>query len=562
MAIFIKRYWPYTLLVFIILLGAFFRLNDLTNIPPGIYPDEAKYANDAIKTMQTGQYKLFYPENNGREGLYIWLLALSFKFFGISILSLKLVTAIGGILTILGTYLLTKEFLRFINQYTVFDSLKIANIETEAIALISAGFLATSFWHINFSRIAFRASLVPLILSFALYFMFKAFRTKRALPYILTGIFWGMGFYTYIAFRLAYLVLLVFFILVFTFYLIARRPGFNIKNIFFRDKWWIVVLMGVIMFTIMLPLILYFYNNPGSFVSRTTGISVLESEKPLFEFAKSFFIHLRMLFFGGDLNWRHNFSGEAQLFWPVSILFILGFWYSLKETKRDWRRKNWTGVIAYLTLFSSLVAMTLPAALTQEGIPHALRAIGMMPAVFIYAALGFLFVIRKIFRHRYNRLEILPFALDLGMVIILLLASFQFTHYFIDWGKNTEVEGAFAKNYTSIGKYFNSLPDSNYKFLIINEGGAEVSYPAHILSEDNKKGTLPMSAQTTLFIQQTADPQLKKTTYLTQDELPAILRANSILVPLKADDEIKNILRLRYPAGTELEFDNFWAYAL
>src|SRR3990167_4583853 len=288
MAIFIKRYWPYTLLVFIILLGAFFRLNDLTNIPPGIYPDEAKYANDAIKTMQTGQYKLFYPENNGREGLYIWLLALSFKFFGISILSLKLVTAIGGILTILGTYLLTKEFLRFINQYTVFDSLKIANIETEAIALISAGFLATSFWHINFSRIAFRASLVPLILSFALYFMFKAFRTKRALPFIL-----------------------------------------------------------------------YFYNNPGSFVSRTTGISVLESEKPLFEFAKSFFIHLRMLFFGGDLNWRHNFSGEAQLFWPVSILFILGFWYSLKETKRDWRRKNWTGVIAYLTLFSSLVAMTI-----------------------------------------------------------------------------------------------------------------------------------------------------------------------------------------------------------
>ena len=71
-----------------------------------------------------------------------------------------------------------------------------------------------------------------------------------------------------------------------------------------------------------------------------------------------------------------------------------------------------------------------------------------------------------------------------------------------------------------------------------------------------------MSAQTTLFIQQTADPQLKKTTYLTQDELPAILLANSILVPLKADDEIKNILRLRYPAGTELEFDNFWAYAL
>src|SRR3990167_4851534 len=124
MATIFKKSWPYYLLILIILLGAFFRLNDLASVPTGIYPDEAKNANDAIETLKTGNYKLFYPENNGREGLYIWLISLSFQLFGINIFALKLVSAIAGILTIWATYLLTKELLRFANQYTAFENIK------------------------------------------------------------------------------------------------------------------------------------------------------------------------------------------------------------------------------------------------------------------------------------------------------------------------------------------------------------------------------------------------------------------------------------------------------
>ena len=143
----------YILILLIILaLASFFRLYELETIPPGLYPAEA-----------IG--KIFYPENKGREGFFVNLIALSFSVFGISIWSLKIVSAIIGILTVLGLYLLTKEL-----------------FNNTTIALLSSFFLATSFWHINFSRIGFRAILVPFILVFSFYFLFHGFRLACQSP--------------------------------------------------------------------------------------------------------------------------------------------------------------------------------------------------------------------------------------------------------------------------------------------------------------------------------------------------------------------------------------------
>ena len=48
----------------VVALAAFFRLYDLKNVPPGLYPDEAMNGNNALETVVTGDYKIFYPENN------------------------------------------------------------------------------------------------------------------------------------------------------------------------------------------------------------------------------------------------------------------------------------------------------------------------------------------------------------------------------------------------------------------------------------------------------------------------------------------------------------------
>ena len=187
-------------LLIILAVATFFRLWQLNSIPPGLYPDVAMNGNDAIETLRTappaGGFKVFYPDNNGREGLMMWLIALSFSIFGISVWSIKIVAAIIGILTVLGLYLLTKELFS-----------KSAEKSSRQIALLASFFLAISFWHVNYSRLGFRAILLPFVLVFGFYFLFKGFRTKKLLLLVIAGIFFGLGFYTYISYRFIVLLL-------------------------------------------------------------------------------------------------------------------------------------------------------------------------------------------------------------------------------------------------------------------------------------------------------------------------------------------------------------------
>ncbi len=55
----------YLILAAIILVAAFLRVYKLDTIPPGLWPDEALNGTQALEEP----FKLFYPENNGREGL-------------------------------------------------------------------------------------------------------------------------------------------------------------------------------------------------------------------------------------------------------------------------------------------------------------------------------------------------------------------------------------------------------------------------------------------------------------------------------------------------------------
>jgi len=120
------------ILIAIILLAAFFRIYKLDTIPPGLYPDEALNGNEAISSPG----KIFYPENNGREGLYFSLLSMSFLAFGKSVFSLRLVSAIIGILTVPGLFLLTRE---------IFLEIFKNRGKAERIALLASFFIAVSF---------------------------------------------------------------------------------------------------------------------------------------------------------------------------------------------------------------------------------------------------------------------------------------------------------------------------------------------------------------------------------------------------------------------------------
>ena len=516
-------------LVFVLVLACFFRLWKLDSIPPGLYPDVAINGNEAFESLKTGNFKVFYPENNGREGLFMWLIALSFSIFGASVWSIKIVAAFCGILTVFGLYLFTKELFRNIKNGTL-------------IALLSSFFLATSFWHTNFSRIGFRAILMPLILVFGFYFLLKGLRKKEILNFIISGILFGLGFYTYISFR--FIVILLPLIL-FPWWLRYRKQ--NLKKVFIFN----ISCFLAATFIVALPIGIYFLKNPQDFVGRATSVSIFTTKNPAKELCKSFILHLGMFNFYGDSNWRHNISGSPILFWPVGILFLIGFCYSTKEiiSKKSLAISHWSLVIWFFT-------MLLPGILTFEGIPHALRCIGSICPTFIFSGIGgaLLFEIIK------KRILLLKRGLFRSLMIFnlfLLFFSFilaQYFRYFELWAKNPKVKDAFSENLLNIGKYLNSLPESTQKYVIVNLSGVPVPYPHGI----------PMPAQTPQFIETTKFGKPRAVYLLPEnlDKIKIISEKDVVILPMISDGKLLAQLLQKFPQGEIKEKNGILIYEI
>ncbi|MEK7546687.1 MAG: glycosyltransferase family 39 protein [Patescibacteria group bacterium] len=491
------------LLLLVLIIAGFLRLYQITTVPPGLYPDEAMNGNNALQALRTNDFRVFYTDNNGREGLFINIQALFLKFFNANSPSqissgetwegkpwvLRLPSAIFGILTVLGIYFLAKELF------------------SARVGLLSAFFLATSFWHINFSRIGFRAILAPFFLVWALYFLIKAFsnpNSKFQIPNsVIAGIFYGLGFYTYIAYRVT--PVLILFVLLF--YWVKN------KELLIRKKILVACcLLLVASFIVALPLGIYFLQHPADFFGRTSDISILSSPSPLKDLATNTLKTLGMLNFAGDYNWRHNYAGNSELFWPVGILFIIGIILGIKSitsTKHEALNSkqitnqnvpnnkqvsvlgfgNWNlfGIsnFGFIILFLWFFLAMLPVVISNEGIPHALRSILMIPPVIMLSGIGGIAV--------YNWLKkyVKGFLLPLASIAFLAVIFFQaYYSYFIAWANNPNVQGAFAADYVALGRKLNSLPANVPKYVVVGGGGVQVN-------------GIPMPAQTVMFITNT-----------------------------------------------------------
>ena len=562
---------PIIILLAILALASFFRLWQIDLIPPGLYPDEAINGNDAVRTLELNDYQVFYPENNGREGLFIWLIAFVFKILGPSAWALRLVSALFGILTVLGLYLMTKELFRHFftqgsssrtrprqrrerdSQGQPLDKKKSFRsnfLSPEYIALLASFFLAVSFWHTNFSRIGFRAIMVPFFICFTLYFLLRAFRKNNILDYLWAGIFFGIGFYSYIAYR--FFVLLIGFLILFKLFgywpkgkLTKINWDWPLKKNYLDRGWWKIDLFLVVAIIIALPLGLYFLDNPGDFIGRASGVSVFSSSHPIKELFLSSLKTLAMFNFVGDWNWRHNLAGSPMFAWSVGIFFILGLFLSLKEIflwikysfnraeyyrqlkkprkkvsrilKKQLYDSDFSSVKNYLPnplsvfLLIWFLIMLLPSILTAEGLPHALRTIGVIPVAYIFAAWGLIWLIDKFSRAKISKSsashKISPLIIPLLLIFSLIQPALaNFNKYFVDWAKSHHLAGAFRKDLTDLTDYLNNLPDNVQKYIIVNESGVPVPYP----------DGLPMPAQTIIF-QSRANQSTSEIRYLLAD---------------------------------------------
>ncbi len=532
----------FTLLSAILVIGAFFRFYDIGSIPPGLYPDEAMNGNNALEALATGDFKIFYPENNGREGLFINIQAASVALFGNEPWALRIVSALFGTLTVLGVFLLARELL-----YT--------RRWRDEIALGAAFFIATSFWHVNFSRIGFRAIMVAFLSSFAMYFLLKAFRTGKISSMAFAGIFAGLGFHTYISYRFMPFVFAV-PVLWYLWRWYKENQKSKIKNQNGSGNSTTpycipcaAILFIFVVFVVALPIGLYFLGHPEDFTGRGGQVSIFSAEQPLVAFAKSNALTLGMFFVHGDCNWRHNLPCKPELNPIVAFFFVVGIVTAFRQLRGEDRALR---LAAYI-LFAWLAFLSLPATLTTEGMPHAIRAIGMTVPVFILAGLGAAelwgalrdWIERKKtdVPERAGQIERIRRELAILAVLVMLLVPLGTARdYFLRWAIRAETYFAFGADLVHIGQHLAALPNETKKYVIVNLGGVDV------------RG-VPMPAQSVMYITdsfRSESQEEKNISYIPPealDSVPLPAPGEKIaVIPLEGNDRaLIASLRKKFP---------------
>jgi hypothetical protein len=289
---------------------------------------------------------------------------------------------------------------------------------------------------------------------------------------------------------------------------------------FFRKNpnfWKRAALFVIITFIVALPIGLYFLHNPGDFFGRTAEISVTNTKSPAMELVLNIGKELAMFNFKGDGNWRHNIAGAPELYFPVGLLFIFGIilafislWRNMKKKKED-NDGSASGttypLFSILLMFGWFILAILPAAASDDGIPHALRSILMLPPVIFFAAIAGVWFYNWIKNTGYKKT-----ALTLGIIFIMLVAANGYVSYFITWAKNPNVPGSFNQDYVDIGNQMNALPQSEPKYVVVEAGG--------VLARG-----IPVPAETVMYVTNsfTTSTQIANhITYLLPDQTSTI----------------------------------------
>ncbi|MFA5962113.1 MAG: glycosyltransferase family 39 protein [Parcubacteria group bacterium] len=467
----------YFLVILILTAGIFLRFWKLDVLPPGIQYDEAYNGIDAIRAIETGDYKIFYPENTGREGLHINVTAMFIKLFGVSSLSLRLANAMWGSLTLIGFYFLLRE-------------LKLSRLSV----LLGIFMLSFSFWHLDFSRTAFRAIMVPFCLVWALFFLLRGLNRKSYWLFISSGIFLGLGFYSYIAFRVAPLIFIIFGL----FYILFEK-GWLKKN------WKVILLFISISIACALPIFFYFYTHWAEFLFRSQTVSVFHPGKltATQAFFKSLWSHLQAFFVHGDNNPRHNYNGQPLIPAGWVAFFVLGFIISVKEIientirKIKLRKNTEKGTefspsgLFYPAILAQAIfwVMLIPGVLSIEGIPHSLRIIGMIPGVFLFCVFPMEYIL-KIYRKMRDSSDVtlrgkstnMTLTFMLGLVAVIIVSGFlQVYVYFGPWANDLRTAGGFERKLYLMGLLIKDLDVHKNNYVItayntsIKAGGKDTS---------------------------------------------------------------------------------------
>ncbi len=470
----LKKYSEILIITTILLLALFLRFYKLSEIPNGFYVDEAAIGYNSYSLLETGRdeygktfpiilrsYTMFAPP------LYTYFTMLPIKLFGLSIFSVRFISALSGVLSTLIIYFICKQIHLF---------------HSKATAYIAAFLYAISPWSIFFSRGAFEANLAFFLLSLGIFFALLTKKNRWNL--VVSFLFLSLSTYAYHANRL-----------------LSILVGFGILVWFVRGAKWKgsikQITLAIILFLIVqIPYLTIL--NTEAFQSRATGLLYLgeverQSETirylPSFisyplSFAREFFAQYiayyspKNLFFIPESDLQRSVPELSVWYFWMVIPYIIGLYLLIKRFKEKNVQLLW---FLFLTF-------PIPAALTKDPF-SSLRALSLMLPTLLIIVLGIEHLLGKIPK---------KFGFLLSAGIVCLSGILLWRSYFILFPTERAVYWDYG--FSQVAGIIHENPDTHY---LVDQSRLE---PPYILLAFHLK--LPPQK-----LQAASDPSIKNDYY-------------------------------------------------
>lgn len=415
-------------------LALFLRVWQLNVLPPGLHYDEAFNGTVAREVLRAVHRPIFFTENFGEEPLHMYTEALLFEFLPESPWTIRLVSAVFGVILVAAVYACARAFFP----------------RADLLALFAAFLAATLYWAINFSRIGIETNSLPPLLTLSAAALAHAYR-KMSWRWIAgAGFLVGATMYTYLAARVWLLAVFVWFVYLVIFYRAHVRAHFS---------GWLA--LGIFALVTLAPLALFFIENPIAFTGRAG--TVFTPETFLVNLART----AGMFFWSGDTDPRDNLPGRPALDILLALFLITGLVITLARFRKPF----------YAFLFIWFVVMSLPSALTEFA-PNFRRAIGAMPATILLCAVGVEWLWKQVDVRRSSSIVrassvVRPFRVprlqqfgQTAIIAALALSAFWSARaYFVEWASGTGLYYSFDAGLLQVGKALAGRPPEELLYL-------------------------------------------------------------------------------------------------
>jgi uncharacterized membrane protein len=262
--------------------------------------------------------------------LYFWLLSLLQTAFGPTEFAIRLLSALAGTLTILGTYLAGRELF------------------SRKVGILAAAWLATFHYHVFFSRVAYNNIFDGLSLVLLITSLHQAWRRNQRWDFLTFGLVLGFSQYFYTTSRAIPLILILWI------------PWLQAKHGPVRPRLKHLLPALLLASCVIMPLALTYVREPSSLTFTSGRVSLLDPDllgpaaealgtTPVGLILEQTLVTMLGLTVG-ELQGIYVGTQKPMLFGLSALSFYLG----LVITIRRWRRPS-AGILLLTLLISLLI---------------------------------------------------------------------------------------------------------------------------------------------------------------------------------------------------------------